>query len=411
MAWRNLGRNRRRTLLAAAAIALAQALVVAVNGLVSGSFDQMMATVTGPLVGHVRIQHPEWEEQRAADLTIDRLPEVLAALRAQPDVESVSPRVYAAVLAARGEASDQPADADVAMIVGLSVPAETAPGGILEGVPADRLRGVRDAVVGRVLANRLGLKPGQTIAVIGQDADEFPNSDLFEVRAVVHSKVDVVNRLGVVLQLESAQRFLALQDQAHEIVVHGSDAREAERLAARIRGLGPLAGTRVLPWREAMPALASMVEMKGWWDLVFVTILFAAAAAGIANTMMMSTFERTHEFGMLLALGTRPTRVVRLIVMEALVLGLIGVTVGSILGAAVVLITSYTGIDYGALGGTQGADDVAFMGITFSYVVYPKLEARYVLMGVAAVIATSVVAATWPASLAARLEPAKAMRL
>jgi putative ABC transport system permease protein len=220
-----------------------------------------------------------------------------------------------------------------------------------------------------------------------------------------------VNRLGVVLDLESAQRFLALEDQVHEIVVHGSDAREAEPLAASIRKLEPLTGARVLPWREAMPEIASIIDMKGWWDLVFVAILFAAAAAGIANTMMMSTFERTHEFGMLLALGTRPTRVVRLIVLEALLLGLMGVAVGSVLGTAVVLVTSQTGIDYGALGGVQGAGDVAFFGVSFSYVVYPKLEPRYILMGVVAVTVTSVVAATWPASLAARLEPAKAMRL
>jgi putative ABC transport system permease protein len=411
VAWRNLGRNRRRTLLAVAAIALGQTLVVAVNGLMSGSFDQMLATVTGPLVGHVRIHHPEWEKERAADLTIDHLPEVLAALEALTDTESVSPRVYAAVLAAHGDPSEQPADADVAMIVGVDAPAETAPGGILEGVPADRLPGTRGAVVGQVLANRLGLEPGQTIAVIGQDADEFPNSDLFEVRAIVHSQVELVNRLGVVLDLESAQRFLALEDQVHEIVVHGSDAREAEPLAASIRKLEPLTGARVLPWREAMPEIASIIDMKGWWDLVFVAILFAAAAAGIANTMMMSTFERTHEFGMLLALGTRPTRVVRLIVLEALLLGLMGVAVGSVLGTAVVLVTSQTGIDYGALGGVQGAGDVAFFGVSFSYVVYPKLEPRYILMGVVAVTVTSVVAATWPASLAARLEPAKAMRL
>ncbi len=411
IAWRNLGRNRRRTLLALAAIALGQTLVVAVNGLMAGTFEQMLAAVTGPLVGHVRIHHPEWEEERAAELAIDRLPEATAAIEALPDVERVSARVYSAVLAAHGDPSEQPADAEVAMIVGVDAAAEATQGGLLESVPADGLPGERGAVVGHVLANRLGLRPGQTIAVIGQDADEFPNSDLFEVREIVRSPVDVVNRMGVVLELETAQRFLALEDRAHEIVVHGTDAREAEGLAEEVRRIQPLAGAEVLPWREAMPQIASMVDLKGWYDLILVGILFAAAAAGIANTMMMSTFERTHEFGMLLALGTRPGRVVKLIVVEALVLGLVGVAVGTAVGTAVVLVTGQTGIDYGALGGVANVDDVAFMGVSFSYVVYPQLEPRAILLGVAAVTVTSIAAATWPASLAARLQPAKAMRL
>jgi len=155
--------------------------------------------------------------------------------------------------------------------------------------------------------------------------------------------------------------------------------------------------------------LARIIDMKAWIDLVFLAVVFVAAAAGIANTAMMSTFERVHEFGMLLALGAAPGRVVRLVLTESVLLGLVGVTVGSIVGMALVLITAHTGINYAALAGSR-VEDIAFGGLNVSYVIYPEFEPRYVLLGIVAVMVTSVAAASWPSLVAARLEPVEAMR-
>jgi putative ABC transport system permease protein len=155
----------------------------------------------------------------------------------------------------------------------------------------------------------------------------------------------------------------------------------------------------------------SMIELKDWMDLIFVAILFVAAAAGIANTMVMSTFERTREFGLLLAIGSRPMRIVLMVMLEAIILGLVGVAIGSALGSAAVLWTSHTGIDYAALTNLKGEDvEFAFQGLNISYVLYPTFEWRHISFGVIAVTFTSLVAALWPSVLAARQEPAEAMR-
>jgi len=409
IAWRNLGRNRRRTLLAVAAIALGQLTVVFVNCMMSGWFEEMMETVTGPLVGHVQIHHKDWRDERAIDLFIDHLSEIRAQVEVLPSVRSVSPRIYTFVLAASGEQTEKPADAESAVIVGIDVEVESGGGGILESLPPGKLPGGKGVVLGKVLATRLGVEAGDQIAVIGQDAAQFPVSDLFRVKAIVRGKTDVVNRLGILLALEEAQEFLVLPDQAHEILVHGDDYRKAGDLAAGIKGLPLLDGMEILPWREAAPELVSILDMKVWFDLIFLVILFGAAAAGIANTMMMSTFERMHEFGMLLAVGSRPSRIVRMVLLESVVLGLVGVIIGSLLGAGLVFVTSHTGIDYAALTSVD-VQDVSFQGINISYVVYPKLEFRFILLGLAAVTLTSVLASLWPAALAARLEPVEAMR-
>ncbi len=160
IAWRNLGRNRRRTAFAVGAIALGQFTLVTVNGLMAGTFDEMMRAMTGPLAGHVQIQHREWREERAVDLYLQDVGELSARAAALPGVRAVSPRIYAPVLSAYGEKTDRPPDAEPAVVVGVDVAVEAEPGGLLDGRPEGGLPGGRAVLVGNVLANRLGVGAG-----------------------------------------------------------------------------------------------------------------------------------------------------------------------------------------------------------------------------------------------------------
>lgn len=406
-----MGRNRKRTALALAAIALGQATLVFVNCMMAGMFDNMLQTITGPLVGHVQIHHKNWREEQAIDLLLVPRARIKAELERLPDVRRVQPRIYGPVLAASGESGRGPADAEAGMAIGVDADMETREGGLLESLPAGERPGNGRVVVGRVLARRLGLQAGMQIALIGQDVNQFPASDLFTVSAVVRSLTDVVNRMGIVMSLEDAGRFLAIPDQAHEIVVQGADLKGAGALAQRIRQVPGLEAAEVLGWREAVPELVLLMDMKGWLDVIFVLILFVAAAAGIANTMTMSTFERTHEFGMLLAIGSRPARIVKMVFVESLMLGLLGVAIGSLLGSALTLITSHTGIDYAALTALRGREvEFTFKGLNISYLIFPAFEWRHVLFGFGAVTVTSVLAAVWPALWIGRLQPMEALR-
>ena len=409
IAWRNLGRNRRRTVLAVGAVSLGQFTLVFVNSMMAGAFDDMLDIITGPLIGHVQIHHAHWRDEQAVDLLINRRKAVEEALKKLPRVKTISSRIFSPVLAASGEDAGQAADAWPAMVVGVDPAVESARGGLIEMLPAEQRPKGYQAAIGKVLANRLNIRPGQSLALIGQDVDGFPVSDLFEVTGIVDSTIELVQTMGIVLEIDTAGAFLAMEDQVHEIIVRAPDQREAEDLARRIAALPGLKDYEVLPWREVAPQLAGVMDLKSFVDLFFVGILFVAAAAGIANTMMMSTFERTRELGMLLALGTQPKRIVAMILIEAVMLGLVGVALGSLIGAVTVYITSYTGIDYGALGGMAGSE-IVFHGLRFSYVIYPQFELRHVGYGTAAVILTSVITATWPAALAVRLQPAEAMR-
>jgi len=158
-----------------------------------------------------------------------------------------------------------------------------------------------------------------------------------------------------------------------------------------------------------VPFLASMIGVMDVAGFFLVGFILLAAVAGITNTMMMSTFERLHEFGMLLGLGCSPRRIVRLIFVEAIVLGVLGVIVGTALGLLTVSSMASAGVD--VMGITaEGGGDVAMSGMNFPGLIFPRNEVTDVLVGAIAVLLTSMLAAIWPASYAAGLEPMDAMR-
>jgi len=409
MGWRNLGRNMKRTLLAIGAIALGQLTLIVVNSLMEGFFQDILETVTGPLVGHIQIQDPLWHDERAADLYIDHLAETRKAIEGLKETVRVSPRIVTFALVASGEKSESPAEAEAGMIAGLDIDAETKRGGLLEGVPPEEWPAKGEVIIGTVLANRLNLKEKQLIAVISTDVDGFPVSELFTVKTIVDSNVELIKTLGVVMPIEEAGELLMMPDQVHELAVYGYDFMKADSLKEAITHIPALKDASIKTWREAIPEIVMVINVKKWFDILFLSIVFIAAAAGIANTAMMSTFERKHEFGLLLAMGARPARLVNMVIFESVILGLIGIAVGTFIGVAISTILSYTGFNYGFLGGSGADTSITYKEISFSLVIYPRLKLQHVVYGLVAVTLTSILASLWPALIAARLEPVEAM--
>jgi ABC-type lipoprotein release transport system permease subunit len=400
IAWRNLWRNGRRTSLAVAAIGLSVALVLAYDSVLRGYGDWIVETVTGPMLGHVQAHAPGWRKDRAIDRTLPGAAGAVEALRRDPAVAGASQRVYAPALAALGQ------EGFAVVVIGLEPGAESGAMGLLAGA-RERPAGKR-VLAGRLLAEAMGVRPGDVLAVVGQGADGSLANDLFTVAELVDTPVDLVNRQGLLLALAEAQSLFAMPGEAHEVVVHARDAARLRELVARVAAAPGLAGAEVLDWRALSPEMVSMIELVNVaWAFVLVLVL-VAAAAGVANTMLMSTYERTRELGMLLALGARPGRIVRLVLVEALALGIVGALAGTALGLGLVL-AGQDGVDYAKLTG-GGPSEISFAGLRWSMVLHPTLAFVDVVRVVTGVLVTSILAAAWPAARAARLEPARALR-
>ncbi len=405
IAWRNLGRNRKRAMLALSAIAVGQFVFLSIAGLMHGYLDLFHASITGPMVGHAQVHAEGWLDDRSIDLTMEDASAALEAIRSDPEVAHATARIYAPVLVALTE------EGFMGVVVGVDVASESHDAGLLPGLSSPGTMGRGGVMVGYGFARRYDIEPGAELALVGQDVDGSIASGLFTVTEIISSPVALVNNLGLVMGLDDASDLLAMYDSAHEIVVHTRDLDTVSATVGRLSALPALAGLEVLTWQEVVPQMVAMFNMIDGFLLVVLLVVFVAAAAGIANTMLMSTFERKHEFGMLLSLGCGPWRLSRMITVEAIILGLVGVAAGTVLGVGLVLITSETGLDYAALGGGQESYEAAYKGLQLSSLVHPRLYASDILAGVVAVFLTSLLSVLWPIARIARLEPMEAMRL
>jgi ABC-type lipoprotein release transport system permease subunit len=327
----------------------------------------------------------------------------VTALRRDPAVAAASARVYAPVLVALGE------EGFAAVVVGIEPEVEARPMGLLEASTA-RPAG-RGVLIGTKLATVMGVRVGDEIALVGQGVDGSFANDLYRVTALIETPVDLINRQAIVMELGEAQRLFVMGDEVHEIVIRGSggDSDGGVALSRHVATLPVVAGAEVLGWRALAPDLANLVELVGVVWIFMLALVFVAAAAGIANTMMISTFERTRELGMLLALGVRPLRLTGMIVLEALALALVGVALGFALGGGVVMIFHRVGFDLSQLTG-GGPKTISAMGMNWSLKLFPTLATADLVRTFVAVVATAVAASAWPAIRAARLQPVMALR-
>lgn len=401
IAWRSLWRNGRRTALALAAIGLSTALVLTFNGVLRAYGDWMVATITGPMLGDVQVHAPHWRKDRGLERTLRNASATVAALRRDPEVAAASGRIFAPVLVALGD------EGFAAVVIGVDADVEAHPMGLLASAPAHPSG--RGVLVGRKLADVMGVRAGDQLALVGQGVDGSFANDLYVVTALIETPVDMVNRQALVMELGETQRLFAMTDEVHEIVIRARDSDHGTALARRLAALPAFAGAEVLDWRALAPELVSLVELVDVAWVFVLVLVFVAAAAGIANTMLISTFERTRELGMLLALGARPLRIVGMVVVEALALGVVGVAIGSAIGVGIVATFHRVGFDLAQLTG-GGPDQISFAGMSWSLRLYPSLAVVDLVRTFVAVVVTALVASAWPAIRAARLQPVTALR-
>jgi len=399
LAWRNLFRNKRRTLIAGLALGLGLAALIFVDALTLGMVDSMVRMATSSFMGEAQVMHKDFRAAQAVEKTIAGSPEILAALEVETLVDKYAPRVLSLAMIT------SPANVSAVQLVGVSPEQERHLSKIDDALTHGEYfsgHDQRDIVVGVKLAEILEAGLGDRVVLtVAQAGSGDLSQELFRISGIYDIKDRAMNSGLAFVRLEPAQRMLGLGQGIHQVAIKFRDPRSAADTTLPFWKLFSTNGNVAVSWRELLPQLQSMIDLAGYATMFIGVILIGVVAFVILNTLFMSIFERMFEFGVLRALGTRPIGIAQLILFEAGALAVISIAIGCAIALVLTAILSVTGLNYG---------DTEFSGMALRELIYPVVTVRQYVMFPVYILLFTIVIGIYPAIHAARIAPAQAMR-
>ena len=398
IAYRDLGRNRRRTGLTLLAVVLGMAVLIMMSGFIAGIFDNMISLSILLQSGHVQIRSENYEMENPSlkwqDL-MENSDELLARAMATDGVTTAAPVLWASGFV-------NTADELVAVSVTGIDPESGFHDPIREGMVAGEYLEVDDrdgVLIGDKLAKDLGLSAGSKISLLVGTTDGETDGDIFTVRGLFSTGVVSYDAGTVYMPLPKAQAITNAGDRISAVILLTEDAETADPVAVALRGQG----LSVVTWKDMNELILVAIEQGSFFYYIIYGIVILIVAVLIANTLLMNVFERTRELGILAALGMKGRQIMTMVLLEAGTLALLGVIVGLILGSLVVWYMSFNGLYIG--------DDIASMVEGFAYpsTFYAKIAPMDFLALSLAMLGIVILAALYPARFAARLEPVEAL--
>lgn len=399
LAWRNIFRNKRRTIIASIAIGIGLACLIFYDALVIGMEDSFVRSATGSFLGEAQIHREGFRETQEVEQTIHNLDEILENLQQEEIVSHFSPRTLNLGMIT------SPSNVDSVLLVGIRPESEKfiskvdeaiQEGGYFEeGKP-------RDIVIGSKLAEILEVGLGDRVVLTVSQAESGDLSqEMFRISGLYHFNINEMDRGMAFIRLEKAQEMLGIDGQAHQIALQFKQMEMAGDGDLPFWSKYSRYGNEAVSWGELLPQLKAIFEMTGLFRSVMALILMVVVIFGIINTLFMSLYERLFELGVLRAVGTRPGGVLKLMLFESGALGIVSSIVGVIISLIISGIVSKTGIDYRGL---------EFAGSTISEVLYPVMTwFQYIIYPVGLIIFVLLVG-LYPATVAARMKITEAMR-
>lgn len=409
MAWRNIWRNPRRTLLTIAAIAFAAILLVFMLSFQLGSYATMINATVKIHTGQMQIQAEGYQASQKIREVIHDPAGVGALLDQTPQVAAYTYRARAFALVSSEsraygvmvEGIDPEREARVSTLADIVRQGRYLPSRPATGEPPG-------ALMGQLLAHNLNVAIGDEITVLGQGYDGSVAATVLRVLGIYASGIDEFDRSAIQIPLSVFQDTFTMGRAVHEIVVMADHLSEVpaiqQTLAEPLKQTENSPPLMTLDWKALTPGLEQAIKMDLVSGAIFYLILIMVVAFSIMNTFLMAIFERTHEFGVMMAVGTKPWRLSRLVLLESAGLTLVGVSTGMLLGSLLTWYFMVHGIDLGA------STEEAMRQFGIPTRLFPQLSLLSATVGPAAVFLITLLAAIYPALKIRRLTPVEAMR-
>ena len=402
LAWRNMWRNWRRTMIALVAIVLGLILLLLFDGIIRGSDQAIFGNAVRVYGGNLQVHAPGYRDKaaRLPLLPLDDPAAVVQAAKALPDVQAVSQRINTAgIIINRGTSVPvlitalQP---DIEAPISLQA-ANVVPGGrFLQSDDGDAI------FIGKALADRLGVGVGDGVTLLGRSKNEAMRQHNFKVVGIYDLHTPDAEKGTVIIPLADAQTLYNLRDQVTEVHIFlkqiGSEATVMTALQNQ------LPNYEIDSWQTLKGDLKETLDAKFAYTSFFGIVVIVIASIGILNLMLMAVFERTREMGVLAALGMKGRRIMALFLLEGSLIGVVGAVIGSAFGLLFIALMGSAGLDFSKM--TTGMGEV---GVLMSGKIYPTITATDLIIRFAIVVIIAAIASIYPAWQASRKEPAKAL--
>jgi ABC-type lipoprotein release transport system permease subunit len=397
LAWRNLWRNHRRTIIMISAVTIGVWAMIFMTALMRGMVNDMLRDGIQALPGHVQIHNPDFRDDPSVNNLIPASGAELEASFGDQGFKAWASRVKVpAVISSERESRG-------VTLFGIDPKAETEISFVAHDIDEGRFledENDKGVVIGLKLADKLDTRLGKRVVLMSQDPDNEIRDRGFRIVGIFDSDPDVYEETSVFAGRATIQSMLGIGDRVTEVAFLGDDYRDVEPLLNRISAIVS-DDVIVEPWYELDRYLGSMLNMMDGFVLVWIVVVFLALSFGLVNTLVMAVFERVREIGLMLALGMRPSNILGQIIVESLLLLLIGLILGNLF-AWLTVVPLKDGIDISVV-----AEGMAMMGA--SSMLYPELQIDDVIMANIVVLLLGFLASLSPAWRASRYEPVEAI--
>jgi putative ABC transport system permease protein len=414
MAFRNIGRNKRRTMLSAIAISIAVMVVVVMRGYIGGIMDSMFDSLTKIETGHIKIAHPEYYEKAdmmPLEYMVDGLDgggykQLLPILEPVEGVKFIAPRIkFGVLLSFRGRSRS-------ALGLGIDPRIEdeiTSFNRIMvEGQYFGTDENAKSIIMGTGLADRLGIKLDDKLTILARTAYDSLRGMTFRVTGTFEYGISSMDSKLFYIPIGAAAQLLEMGNGVSELILMVDRVEDADKIAEAIRDKlrqqdeTYLENVKIIPWQE-QETFYSMFKFAGTIYGVVYIILLILASTVIINTIMMIIYERTREIGTIGALGMTSGQIVLLFVVEAIIISAIGSFFGTVVGGGFDLFLHIVGVNLRTLSGGS-------MDLPSTDIIYPRFGPSILIWSFLFGIVVASVMAYIPARRAARVEPVEALR-
>jgi ABC-type lipoprotein release transport system permease subunit len=400
MAWRNMWRNWRRTLIASIAIVLGLVLLIFMDALMRGSDQAIFGNAVRLYGGNVQIHAPGFRDRasRLPLIPLDDADMVVEIVRAQPEVVAVSKRISTGGMVGSGEgaypvsitAIEPESEAPVSLVAENIIQ-----GRFLTGDDGDAI------LIGQEMANLLNVGVGDRVVLLGKRKDESMRQRSMTVVGIFNLGMGDAEKGLVYINLPTAQTLYNLRDQETEVTISLAQVGQESALIANLQP--DLSNYEVDSFDTLRPEIRELLAQKSAFIAVIGFIVLLMAGIGILNLMLMAVYERTREMGVLAALGVKGRQLMGLFLLEGMFIGVIGAVIGCMLSWLLVLAVGQVGIDYSMAQGT--GELTALIGNRL----YPSIPLTNVVFYGIAVVFIAALASLIPAWQASRKQPAESL--